>query len=349
VEVLYLPPLPSRTLTSLPVDWLASVGRPHPIRERPPRVGVRLGGRHELVWGLCMAMRRETFDRSGGFDVSYDGYAGEDTDLARTLAAMRVPVGLVGGAFVLHRHHDSFEPPLQQLRATTDNARRFHDKWGDWPMRGWLGGFRDLGLVDWTPDRLRVIREPTPDEIDAARCTVARPFRTQTSGDAVGAGFPPSLPGSPERMSTDPTAPASRDDGVHPHDDATAVDAGADAMHPRVDEPVSGAPSDNTTLVGVLNSLEEQGFTAQLIAADQSAIQCGACGETSPAADFAVDATRRLEGASDPDDMMTVIGATCPRCGTGGTLVLGYGPNATEEDAAISAELGASPTHPGSP
>jgi GT2 family glycosyltransferase len=179
VEVVYLPPLPSSTLAALPAEWLATVGRPHPARERPPKAGVRFGARHELVWGLCMAMRRDTFERSGGFDTSYDGYAGEDTDLARTLASMGIPAGLVGGAFVLHRHHDSFEPPLQQLRATTDNARRFHEKWGDWPMGGWLAGFRDLGLVEWDDDRLRVIREPTDDEVEAARCRTALPFRRQ--------------------------------------------------------------------------------------------------------------------------------------------------------------------------
>lgn len=185
VEVLYLPPLPSATLDSVPVHWLASIGRPHPSRPRPPKAGVELGERHELVWGLCMGMRRETFDRSGGFDVAYDGYAGEDTDLARTLATMGIPVGLVGGAFVLHRHHDSFEPPLQQLRETTDNARRFHDKWGEWPMGGWLGAFRDLGLVEWDTDFLRVIREPTDDEVEAARCSVALPFRRQDGGEST--------------------------------------------------------------------------------------------------------------------------------------------------------------------
>jgi hypothetical protein len=149
-------------------------------------------------------------------------------------------------------------------------------------------------------------------------------------------------------MTTDLNGPTSHDE-FDPEDDFDAVDAGAAAMRPRADAPVDGVPSDNTTLVAVLNSLEGQGFTAQLIAADQSSIQCGACDETSPATDFSVDATRRLEGASDPDDMMTVIGARCPRCGAAGTLVLGYGPNASEEDAAISATLGALSVDPESP
>jgi hypothetical protein len=135
-------------------------------------------------------------------------------------------------------------------------------------------------------------------------------------------------------MTADPTdsgASAPEGDGFE------AVDAGAATS--RGPYPIEGVPSDNTTLVGVLQALEQQGFGSQLIPGPDATIQCGACGDTSPATEFEVDAVRRLEGASDPDDMMTVVGARCPRCGVAGTLVLGYGPNATEDDAAISASL----------
>jgi hypothetical protein len=37
--------------------------------------------------------------------------------------------------------------------------------------------------------------------------------------------------------------------------------------------------------------------------------------------------------------MLIVIGARCPRCAAAGTLILGYGPNASEDDTAISAAL----------
>ena len=46
-----------------------------------------------------------------------------------------------------------------------------------------------------------------------------------------------------------------------------------------------------------------------------------------------------LEGASDPDDMILVIAASCPVCSTGGTVVLGYGPNASPEDADLIVAL----------
>ena len=117
-----------------------------------------------------------------------------------------------------------------------------------------------------------------------------------------------------------------------------AVDAGAATS--RGPYPVDGVPSDNTTLVSVLSAFEEQGFTSQLIPGPDASIQCGACSQTAPATEFEVEAVRRLEGASDPDDMMTVIGARCPRCGQAGTLILGYGPNASEDDAAISKAFG---------
>jgi hypothetical protein len=144
--------------------------------------------------------------------------------------------------------------------------------------------------------------------------------------------FSAALPGTHRAMTADPTnsrASAPEDDGFE------AVDAGAST--PRGPYPIEGVPSDNTTLVGVLQALEQQGFGSQLIPGPDATIRCGACDETLAASEFAVEAVRRLEGASDPDDMMTVIGARCPRCGGAGTLVLGYGPNASEDDAAISA------------
>jgi len=184
-EVRYLPP---GDVEGLPFDELAARARPHPAREPVPSSGVVLGGRHELVWGLCMAMRHPTWARAGGFDEGYGGYAGEDTDLGRRLRELGVPVALVGDAVVLHQHHDSFDPPVQQLRATVANAQRYRDTWGEWPMTGWLEGFVGLGLLRWDPAEATctVLRDPTPAEVEACRRTVARPF--EHDGEVAGAG-----------------------------------------------------------------------------------------------------------------------------------------------------------------
>ena len=155
---------------------------PHPDRDPVPASGVALGGRAELVWGLCMVLRRSTFVRLGGFDERFTGYAGEDTDLSTRADAAGLPVALVGGATVFHQHHDWFDPPVQQLRATVANATRYHETWGRWPMEGWLAAFAAMGLVDWEPssDRCAVLRTPSPAEVEACRRTLAAPFLPRT-------------------------------------------------------------------------------------------------------------------------------------------------------------------------
>ena len=176
-DVLYLPPDAAKG------EWteaaLQQVGRPHPAREASPRSGVTASERYALVWGLCMALRRSTFFRLGGFDERYGGYAGEDTDLAFTAKAAGVPLRLVAGADVFHQHHDVFEPPLQQFEATLANARHFHAKWGWWPMEGWLQRFAALGLIHWDTGAadVRIERLPTPEEVEAARFETAAALR----------------------------------------------------------------------------------------------------------------------------------------------------------------------------
>jgi hypothetical protein len=46
-----------------------------------------------------------------------------------------------------------------------------------------------------------------------------------------------------------------------------------------------------------------------------------------------------MEGASDPDDMLAVMGVTCPTCGDKAALVVAYGPNAGAADADVLVAL----------
>jgi hypothetical protein len=68
-------------------------------------------------------------------------------------------------------------------------------------------------------------------------------------------------------------------------------------------------------------------------------LECVECGEISPAERFEMSSLRRLEGMSDPADKMAVVAITCPMCGARGTSILGFGPNATEQDAAVLKDL----------
>jgi hypothetical protein len=111
-----------------------------------------------------------------------------------------------------------------------------------------------------------------------------------------------------------------------------------------IDLTTRGVPSDNDSLTGVLRDLASDGFEASYRPAPESvegraAVVCGACGRATPAADLDLVAERRMEGASDPDEMLLAVAATCPACSTGGVIVLGYGPNASVEDSDIVVAL----------
>lgn len=175
-EILYLPDGAVDDAWTEPD--LVAVGRAHPARPRPPRDGwLEVTDGHSFVWGTCFGMRRTSFDALGGFDEAFSGYAGEDTDLAFRARAAGVGVVVVAGATVFHQHHDVYEPPVPQLRATVANARRFRERHGWWPMGGWLADFEALGLVRRDGDDVVVVRDPTPAEVASARRAVARAFR----------------------------------------------------------------------------------------------------------------------------------------------------------------------------
>lgn len=108
---------------------------------------------------------------------------------------------------------------------------------------------------------------------------------------------------------------------------------------------ITDAPSDNTTLTAVLDELERAGYTASFGARDGAALFCSNCRTERPAADYHVDATRRMEGASDPDAEVFVVAATCPNCDVRGTAALGYGPEASDLDANVAAALDISTEH----
>ena len=61
-------------------------------------------------------------------------------------------------------------------------------------------------------------------------------------------------------------------------------------------------------------------------------MKCGECSTESPSSDLDVAAMHRMEGASDPEDMQTVLGFACPSCGANGVLVASHGPAASEQD-----------------
>jgi hypothetical protein len=84
---------------------------------------------------------------------------------------------------------------------------------------------------------------------------------------------------------------------------------------------------------------EGDGFTAQFGARPGGQIICFSCHFEAPAEEFELVSLSRTEGASDPDDMLAVAALRCAQCEASGTLILNYGPEATEDDVAVLQRL----------
>ncbi len=119
----------------------------HPARPAPAPGELRRGGDHRLFWSLSFAITASVWSRIGGFCERYDGYGAEDTDFAQMAHQAGVELVWVGGAAAFHQWHPSSSPPVQHLEDILRNGAIFAERWGSWPMEGWLQAFEDLELV----------------------------------------------------------------------------------------------------------------------------------------------------------------------------------------------------------
>jgi hypothetical protein len=100
------------------------------------------------------------------------------------------------------------------------------------------------------------------------------------------------------------------------------------------DSPAS-VPDDNTTLLEVLASYQAAGFRGDFSVADEGLVLCHTCRTLLDPNQVDEVSLRRLEGASDPADMLAVVAIGCPACDTDGILLLNYGPEASAEQATV--------------
>lgn len=127
----------------------------------------------------------------------------------------------------------------------------------------------------------------------------------------------------------------------------TSSEAPTPDARPAHDE-LAGVARDASTITDVLAAYESAGYNGQFIVRPEAVLECTNCRAGFPGSAAKIDALRRLEGASDPDDMLVIVALVCPRCDAHGTVVLGYGPAASEEDAAALVDLDrAPPPEPG--
>ncbi|KQU70495.1 glycosyltransferase family 2 protein [Phycicoccus sp. Root101] len=147
--VAYLPPVAhARAYRHDRLDELAD---PHPGRPAPDERTVLVADDLRLFWSLSFAVTAADWGRLGGFSEDYTGYGAEDTDFGQRLGAARGTMLWVGGAAAYHQHHPTDTPPVGHLTSIVRNANVFRDRWGWFPMEGWLAAFADRGLARLDP------------------------------------------------------------------------------------------------------------------------------------------------------------------------------------------------------
>lgn len=111
------------------------------------------------------------------------------------------------------------------------------------------------------------------------------------------------------------------------------------AHRPSVTDAATGA----TELTDVLAAAEADGFDVEFDLADDPMpldhLRCPNCGVVRSASGFVRVWSQRLEGASDPADMLHVSALRCPACGVSGVFITPFGPGATARQSAVLRSL----------
>lgn len=143
--VTYLdPPGPS----GYDLERIEELDAPHPARPAPAPGTIIPDDSPDLFWSLSFAATNALWQYVGGFCEDYSGYGGEDTDYARRAQQRGVGLAWIGAARAYHQWHPTQDPPVQHVADIVRNANLFYQRWGSWPMGGWLEGFRRMGLIE---------------------------------------------------------------------------------------------------------------------------------------------------------------------------------------------------------
>lgn len=94
-------------------------------------------------------------------------------------------------------------------------------------------------------------------------------------------------------------------------------------------------PTEDPTVTKMVAVSADAGYAYEFVVQSDTRIRCSNCQGLRHASEYSMDALRRMEGASDPDDTVAVIGVRCPACAAQGTMVLNYGPSGSPEEGDV--------------
>lgn len=157
-EVGYLPK--GATDDGIDFERFAALAVRHSERPGPPEQRIAPCRDYRCFWSLNFAISPQEFARSGGFDESFAGYGGEDTDFGRTCVERGIPLWWIRGGRAYHQYHPHHMPPVHHLDSVLANAERFRAKWGEPTMQHWLRAFRLMGLASQDEGVWKKLREP---------------------------------------------------------------------------------------------------------------------------------------------------------------------------------------------
>jgi hypothetical protein len=96
-----------------------------------------------------------------------------------------------------------------------------------------------------------------------------------------------------------------------------------------------GGISGGLTIADALQEFESRGYIGQFVIREGGLVECGSCHAQHRPPDVPVEGMRRIEGVSDPADMVYVGALRCPQCEATGTATIKYGTLASREDAIV--------------
>ncbi len=173
-EVAYLPS--SADTNSLDFSLFDQLGVKHSERAGAPIGQFAICQDYRCFWSLNFAISMRDFNLSGGFDETFVGYGGEDTDFARSAMSLGLPIWWVRNAKAYHQYHPHHMPPVHHLDSVLANAHRFIDKWGEPTMQHWLRAFVLMGLVERQQAGWVKIREPEEADLALTRQQENQPY-----------------------------------------------------------------------------------------------------------------------------------------------------------------------------
>ncbi len=143
--VTYLPPAPP---TGYDLRDLDDLDDPHPARPAPAAGHARRSAATPTSSGRSPSPCTATGGCAPAGSARSTSATAARTPTSRAVARREgLELGWLGSARAYHQHHPVENPPVRHLEAILRNGRVFRDRWGHWPMTGWLADFERLGLV----------------------------------------------------------------------------------------------------------------------------------------------------------------------------------------------------------